>query len=261
MRVGDVVAAVEGFAPASVQESWDNSGLIIGSPADEVHGVLVGFDCTAALVEKARQAGCDMIVTHHPLIFKGIRRITPEDPVGEAVMLAIRYGIAVYAAHTSADKVSGGVSWAMAGRLGLQNTCCLDPEGAPSPEGQTGLGVLGDLPEEMSGEQALDYVKTCFSLKVLRHSRPVERVRRVALCGGSGGSLIATALASGASLYISGDITYHQFFTPRTFMIADIGHFESEIDIVGILAGEIRRRLPSLAVHADAAPENPVFWR
>ena len=94
MRVGDVVAAVEGFAPASVQESWDNSGLIIGSPADEVHGVLVGFDCTAALVEKARQAGCDMIVTHHPLIFKGIRRITPEDPVGEAVMLAIRYGIA-----------------------------------------------------------------------------------------------------------------------------------------------------------------------
>lgn len=275
MNVQDIIAAVEAFAPSAAQESWDNSGLIIGSPRDEVHGVLVGFDCTPALVDEALQRGCDMIVTHHPLIFKGIRTIDPADPVGCAVYKAIRGGVAVYAAHTSADKVPGGVSWAMARRLDLQDVRILDEDGevvfGEEPavgDGDpqilrkaTGLGVIGDLPREMSGEQALDYVKQCFSLPVLRHSRPVDRVRRVALCGGSGGSLIGTALARGASLYISGDITYHQFFTPAGFMIADIGHFESEIDIVGVLTRHLRDRLPGLPVQPVAAPENPVYWR
>ena len=81
MRVGDITSAIEAFAPLSIQESWDNSGLIIGSPSQEVHGVLVGFDCTPALVDEAVSCGADMIVTHHPLIFGGIRKVSPEDPV------------------------------------------------------------------------------------------------------------------------------------------------------------------------------------
>ena len=119
MKVKDIVEALEQFAPLSIQEGWDNSGLCIGAPEDEVHGVLVGFDCTPELVDEAVEKGCDMIVTHHPLIFHGLKRIQGGDPVTDAVIKAVRAGVAVYAAHTTADKVIAGVSGAMARRLAL----------------------------------------------------------------------------------------------------------------------------------------------
>ena len=114
MKVIDVIKVLEDFAPSCIQEDWDNSGLCIGSPQAEVTGIMLGFDCTPELVDEAAQAGCNLIITHHPLIFGRIRRICPEDPVGLAIIKAVRGGMAVYAAHTTADKVPGGVSWAMA---------------------------------------------------------------------------------------------------------------------------------------------------
>ena len=120
MTVREITAALEGFAPLSIQEKWDNSGLCIGSPDQEVHGILLGLDCTPALIDEAVEAGADLVVTHHPLIFGGLKKIAPEDPVGLAVIKAVRAGIAVYAAHTTADKVPSGVSGAMARRLGLE---------------------------------------------------------------------------------------------------------------------------------------------
>ena len=123
MTVRAITDAIEAFAPLSIQESWDNSGLIVGSPDQEVNGVLVGFDCTPELVDEAVACGADMIVTHHPLIFGGIKKISPDDPTGLALIKAISAGVAVYAAHTTADKVLEGVSGAMARRLGLKSHC------------------------------------------------------------------------------------------------------------------------------------------
>ena len=88
MTVQDIIDILEAFAPAATQESWDNAGLCIGSPRQEVHGVLVGFDCTKALIDEAVRRGADMVVTHHPLIFGGLKRIDPDDPVGAAVTAA-----------------------------------------------------------------------------------------------------------------------------------------------------------------------------
>ena len=110
MKVKDIINIIEEFAPLSIQESWDNSGLCIGSPEDEVSSVLLGLDCTPELVDEAIACGADMIVTHHPLIFSGLKKISPENQIGEVVMKAIKAGIAVYAAHTNADKVIAGVS-------------------------------------------------------------------------------------------------------------------------------------------------------
>ena len=225
MKVKEIISAIEEFAPLSIQEGWDNSGLCVGSPEDEVTSVLLALDCTPELVDEAVSCGADMIVTHHPLIFKGLKKISVEDQVGEAVVKAIRAGISIYAAHTSADKVLAGVSGAMAARLGLKNVRILDEDG----EG-TGLGTIGDFDSPMTAEEAVNFVKERFSLKAMRTSRPVEGlVSRVAMCGGSGGSLISAAKAAGADLYISGDISYHNFFTGKDFMIMDIGHYESEI--------------------------------
>ena len=248
---------IEEFAPLSLQENWDNSGLCIGSPEDSVSSVLLGLDCTPELVDEAISCGADMIVTHHPLIFSGLKKISPEDKVGEAVIKAIKAGISIYAAHTSADKVIAGVSGAMAARLGLKDVAILDEDG----DG-TGLGVVGNLPEAMAAEDVIRLVKDRFGLKAMRASRPVDgMIERIALCGGSGGSLIKAARRSGAQLYISGDISYHNFFTEDGFMIMDIGHYESEIEIVDILFSLIKKNFPTFAVRiTQNIYSNPIFY-
>ena len=256
-KVKDITAVIEQFAPLSIQENWDNSGLCIGSPEAPVTSILLGLDCTPELVDEAIACGADMIVTHHPLIFSGLKKITPENIVGEAVIKAIKAGISIYAAHTNADKVIAGVSGAMAARLGLKNVQILDEDG----EG-TGLGVVGDLPEPISAEEAIALVKGRFSLKAMRTSRPLEgKISRVAMCGGSGGSLISAAARSGAQLYISGDISYHNFFTKEGFMIMDIGHYESEIEIVDILFSLLKKNFPTFAVRiTQNIYSNPIFY-
>ena len=119
MKVKDIIKVIEDFAPLSIQEGWDNSGLSIGSPEDEVTSVLLALDCTPELVDEAVACGADMIITHHPLIFSGLKKVSPDDLTGAAVIKAIKAGISIYAAHTNADKVLEGVSGAMAARLGL----------------------------------------------------------------------------------------------------------------------------------------------
>ena len=257
MKVKDIIAEIEDFAPLSIQEKWDNSGLCIGSPEAEVSSVLIGLDCTPELVDEAIECGADMIVTHHPLIFSGLKKISPDDIVGAAVIKAVTHGISVYAAHTNADKVIAGVSGAMAARLGLEDVVILDEDG----DG-TGLGVVGNLPKPMTSAEAVEFVKERFSLKAMRTSRPIEgMISRVAMCGGSGGSLIGAAKAAGAQLYISGDISYHNFFTQDGFMIMDIGHYESEIEIVDILFSLIKKKFPTFAVRITRnIYSNPIFY-
>ena len=256
-KVKDVTKVIEEFAPLVIQEKWDNSGLCIGSPEASVSSVLFGLDCTPELVDEAIECGADMIVTHHPLIFSGLKKISPEDMVGEAVFKAIKSGISIYAAHTNADKVIAGVSGAMAAKLGLQNVQILSEDG----EG-TGLGVVGELPQPMTAQQIVEVVKDRFALKTVKASKPVEgKISKVALCGGSGSSLISAARSVGAQLYISGDISYHNFFTPEDFMLMDIGHYESEIEIVDILFSLVKKNFPTFAVRiTQNMHSNPIYY-
>ena len=256
-KVKDVTKIIEEFAPLSIQEKWDNSGLCIGSPDAPVTSVLLGLDCTPELVDEAIACGADMIVTHHPLIFSGLKKISPDDMIGEAVVKAIKAGISIYAAHTNADKVIAGVSGAMAAKLGLRNVEILSEDG----EG-TGLGVVGEFPEEMTASQAVGIVKERFGLQMVKTSKPIDgMIRKVAMCGGSGGSLIAAAKASGAQLYLSGDISYHNFFTSDGFMLMDIGHYESEIEIVDILFSLIKKNFPTFAVRiTQNMHSNPIYY-
>ena len=255
--VKDVACSIEAFAPLSRQEKWDNCGLQTGSFSAPVTSVLLGLDCTPELVDEAVAVGADLIVTHHPLIFGGLKRVTPDDPVGLAIIKAVRSGISIYSAHTSADKVIGGVSGAMAQRLSLRNVRVLDPE----QDGQ-GLGAVGDLPSAVTATEAVEMVKRAFNLKSVRTSRPIEgMISRVALCGGSGSSLIPQAIDSGAQLYLCGDISYHHFFTSGDFMLMDVGHYESEIDIVNILFSLIKKNFPTFAVRiTENIYSNPIFY-
>ena len=261
--IADVVRVIESFAPVDIQENWDNCGLCAGSPDAELTGVLVGFDCTRALIDEAVECGANMVVTHHPLIFHGLKKVDEADPVGDALIRAIRAGVAVYCAHTSADKAPGGVSWAIAERLGLENVSVLDYDAAVSSEGfGCGLGIIGDFPEALSSDRAIEKVKEAFGLPYVRCSRPSDGlIRRVAACGGAGSSLVDRARAAGAQLYLCGDVSYHHFFTPEGFMVMDIGHYESEIYVVSILFSLIQKNFLTFAVRiAQKSNNNPVFY-
>ena len=252
MKVKEVARIIEEFAPLDTAAEWDNTGLCIGDPEAEVTGVMVGFDCTAELIAEAVSRGANMVVTHHPLIFRGVKRITPGSFLGSAITLAIKHDIAVYAAHTNADKADCGVNTLMAGRLGLTGCEILSADG---------FGLVGNLPSPMGSGQFIEFVKRQFSLKMLRCSKPVEgQVGRVAICSGSGGSLLEDALASGAHAYICGDLSYHQFFTEPGFMVIDIGHFESEIDIVAKLISVLEEKISTFAVLRTEKDNNPIHY-
>lgn len=256
-KVKDITDVIESFAPLSIQEKWDNSGLCIGSPSQDVSSAILALDCTPELVDEAVRAGADMIITHHPLIFSGLKKISGDDPVGETVMKAVRAGIAVYAVHTNADKVIAGVSGAMAKKLGLCNVSVLEPD-----SDGFGLGVVGEWTDGKTAEEAVGFVKDRFGLKSLRTSRPSEgRIFKVAACGGSGSSLIEAAENAGAQLYVTGDISYHHFFTKKGFMLMDIGHYESERDIVDILFSLLRKNFPTFAVRiTENLNSNPIYY-
>ncbi len=257
MKVRDIINIIEDFAPLRLQEDWDNSGLIIGSPDAEVNSALIALDCTPELVDEAIECGADLIITHHPLIFSGLKKISPEDMVGLAVIKAISAGIAIYSAHTSIDKVIKGVSGAMATKLNLKNVEILDDDG----EG-FGLGVVGELEQAISSQELIDLVKERFSLKTIKMSRPIKgNIKKIAMCGGAGSSLIPKAVSSGAQAYISADMSYHHFFTQEEFMIMDIGHYESEIEIVEVLLSLIKKKFPNFAVRiTQNIYSNPIFY-
>ena len=252
MKAYEIARIVERFAPLDTAADWDNSGFCIGSAETEVRGVLVGFDCTPDLIREAVERGANMVITHHPLIFRGIKKISPDTFLGSIITLAIKHDIVVYSAHTNADKADGGVNTLMAERLGLRDCTILSADG---------FGLVGNLPEPMDSGEFIEFVKRQFSLKALRCSKPVEgKISKVALCSGSGGSLVQDALASGAQAYICGDLSYHQFFAEKGFMLLDIGHFESEIEIVDKLISVLEEKISTFAPLKTKQDKNPVFY-
>lgn len=253
----EIIEAIEEFAPLSNQEGWDNSGLQVGDPEILVDSALVGLDPTYELICEARDKGIKLVITHHPLIFKGIKRITGDDPTGRCIIEAIRNGIVIYSTHTASDKVLEGVSGAAAKMLGLQDLSVLECDKDP----EVGLGVVGNLPYPMKDEEFIKYVKQCLDVKNVRTSRPVgKKISRVAFCGGSGGSLIGSAIQAGADAYISGDIKYHDFFTGDALLIVDPGHFETEAQIMKVFVEVVKKKFPNFAVLIGEQIHNPVYY-
>ena len=257
MRASDIAAVIEELAPLRLQEPWDNSGFCIGDGSASVRGVLVGFDCKPELIDEARISGADMVITHHPLIFGGIKKISEATMTGRTVIAAIRHNITVYSCHTNMDKVLRGVSGTAAGWLGLRDVRVLDMD-----EDGNGLGVIGTLPDPMAPKDFLRGMKAALGLSTVRHSQlPRTPLRTVAVCGGSGRSLISKASAAGADVYVSADIPYHDFYAPDGMMIADIGHFESESKIMDVICGIVREKFPNFAVRtAVRSTVNPVYY-
>lgn len=258
-RVKDIAHAIEQVAPLRWQESYDNAGLLVGDPEATVTGVLLCTDVTRAIIDEAVAAGCNLVVSHHPLIFHGLKKLAGRDEVERMVAHAIKHDINIYSAHTNMDNAPTGVSRHMADKLGMTDVEVLE---ARDDEGITiGSGVIGTV-TPMAVLDLLRHVKQTFDVGAVRYSGDTDAmVSRVALCGGAGSFLIDHARRAGAQVYITGDVKYHEFFkADEGIVIADIGHYESEHFTTELFADIIAGARPDLPVRLARTQRNPVNY-
>lgn len=363
MLVKDITSIIEDFAPLSYQESYDNSGLIVGNHQDEVTGVLICLDCVEEIVDEAIATNCNMIVAHHPIVFSGLKKFNGKNYIEKTVMKAIKNDIAIYAVHTNIDNVKDGVSFKMAEKIGLKNCSVLQPkknllsklvtycpkneaenvrnamfkagagsigdysacsfnaEGIGTFKGgentnpavgeagklhhesevrietvvpshlinkvvanlkeahpyeevaydvfelqnkyeHVGSGVVGELKKEEDELAFLKRLKIDLNTVCVRHTPLLgKKIKKVALCGGSGSFLLNNAIAQQADIFITGDFKYHQFFdAENNIIIADVGHYESEQYTSELIYEILNEKIHNFAVRLTDKNTNPVNY-
>ena len=258
LKVRDICRAIEDFAPLALQESYDNAGLQVGNADSVVSAVLLCLDVTEETIREAKDRNCNLIVSHHPLIFRGLKNLTGADQTQRIVIEALREGIAIYSAHTNLDSTIEGVSYEMAHQLNLKHLEVLVPS---EHDKGIGLGIVGYYDVPVPQLEFLRKVKETFAVKALRYSGQTQRlvVKKVALCGGSGASFLPEALKCNADAYLSGDFKYHDYTSyGLDLLIADIGHHESELCSRRILSRIIREAFPECVIYFAETESNPI---
>ena len=363
MQLKELTQYLETIAPLAYQESYDNSGLIVGNQEKEINKALISLDCTEAIVDEAIKNNCDMIISHHPIVFKGLKKLNGNNYVERVIIKAIENKIAIYAIHTNLDAVKNGVNAKICEKIGLQNCAILSPKnnvlkklvffvplaytdivrtaifeaggghignyshasfntnGIGTFKGndftnafvgkkneihyedetkieviyqaqieskiiaallknhpyeevaydiypldnslkEVGSGMIGELPDEMDGLDFLNKLKEKMDLTVIRHTEILpKKVKRIAVCGGSGSFLLKNAIAANAEVFITADFKYHEFFDAYgKIIIADIGHFESEQFTQHLLLDIITKKFPNFAIRLTENNTNPIKY-
>ncbi|MCR5049890.1 MAG: Nif3-like dinuclear metal center hexameric protein [Paludibacteraceae bacterium] len=227
MLLRAIINSIESVAPRSAQCEWDNSGMQVGDTERDIESVLLATDITEAVVNESIVCGCQLIVSHHPLLFRGLKQVCGQTPQARVVEQAIRHNIAIYSAHTSLDSVVGGVNTKLAELLGIENSRILVPNDSDS---RFGLGVIGRLAEPMSYEAFIGRVKETLKTTYVRYTEPAKaQVQTIALCGGAGAEFIETAIEQGADVYLTADCKYHEMQDAAGRIgLVDIDHWVSE---------------------------------
>jgi len=361
MKIGQLCRFIESIAPIQYQEAYDNSGLATGSTDWDIKGVLLTLDVTDQIVDEAIALGYNLIISHHPVLFRPIKSLSGGGMIQSCLIKAIKHDIAIYSVHTNFDNIIEGVNAQFADKIGLKNRqvlktkvgvlqkleffvpvsdsnsvlkalhqagagnignyseCSFSVTGkgrfTPSemsnpvigkknhpqivdeekvelifPANQkfklietllrvhpyeevayyitslenanqsVGSGLIGELEKSIPVSSFLKLLKSSFRLKVIRHS-PIgkKKVKRVAICGGSGAFLINDAIKAGADVYITGDLKYHDYFEAEgKIILVDIGHYESEIGITDLFTELLSQNFPNIAVAKTKRVTNPV---
>ena len=260
MTVKDILNCITEIAPLQWQESYDNAGLQVGDLNTEARKALICLDITEEVVDEAVAKNCNVIVSHHPLIFRGLKHLTPETYIERAVMKAIKNDIALISMHTNLDNSYLGVSRVLAERLGLKNLKLLQPS-VSEPE-VCGSGMVGEFEHPMEEIDFLNLVANTIGSPCLRHSALTRRkIQKVALCGGAGVPFMADALKNQADAYLTADIKYHDFFIPEgRILLVDGGHFETEQFTKELICDLIRKKFPKFAAEIAETRTNAVHY-
>lgn len=254
MKVREIIKQIESVAPLSLQEHWDNSGIQIGDIEQEVRSVLLCTDITEVILQEAIDRNCQLVISHHPLLFHGLKTIQGNTTAERCAILAIKNNISLYASHTAMDVYLHGVSGHIADRLGIERYEILSPT---QPE--HGLGVVGCLPTPVPFVDFLKRVADSFHIPAMRYTAPKqETVQRIAVCGGAGSEFIPLAIEQNADVYLSSDFKYHEFCEANGLIaVVDMGHFESEQytkEVFAHLLAPCRNRIEIVISENDRSP-------
>ena len=251
--------ALERFAPLPLQDSFDNAGLQIGLTEMEATGALLCLDVTESVIDEAIALGVNLIISHHPLLFKGLKCIAGQTYVERCVLKAIKNDIVIYSAHTNLDNTPEGVNLKIAEKIGLHNIQTLVPK---EGENAGGIGIIGMLEEPESESDFLKQLKKTFEAACLRHNKLTGRlIQKVALCGGSGSFLIPVAVQQEADVFITGEIKYHEFFGhEKDILLAELGHYESEQYTKELIFSILEKDFPSLDIEITKINTNPIKY-
>jgi dinuclear metal center YbgI/SA1388 family protein len=363
MNIGEIIKHLEKLAPPVYQESYDNSGLLVGNKQTEVTGILIGLDCLESTIEEAKELNCNFIITHHPIIFKGLKRLNGNHYTERVVIKAIQNNIALYAIHTNLDNVKNGVNFKIAEKLNLQNVQVLVPKtqtlmkltsfvplentsqvlealgkagagqiGAykncsfqtqgigifePTQEAkpyigtihqkeevqenrievifpihlqndvlyalknahpyeevayylhllenknqEIGSGTIGELKEELNEIDFLKFLANQMNVKAIKHTSLLhKKIKKVAICGGTGSFLLGNAMAQKADVFVSADFKYHEYFeADNKILVVDIGHYESEQFTSELLNDYLKNQQITLPIFITKENTNPVHF-
>lgn len=363
MKIRDVISYLNQLAPPSLQESYDNAGLIVGDASADCNGVMTCLDSTEEVIDEAIEKGCNLVVAHHPIVFSGLKSITGKNYIERTIIKAIKNDIAIFAIHTNLDNVKHGVNGVWANALELKNQKILAPKSGllskliiyvpevdkekvmkalfevgageiaeysecsfsskglgtflPSEKAnpyvgekgqraveheerlevivpnylinqsvsvarsahpyeemaydvvplnnvhqEIGSGMIGELPEELDAMEWLAKMKDIMGAGVVRYTDITKKkIRKIAICGGSGSFLLNTAIRQGADVFVTADFKYHQFFdADKRIIIADIGHYESEHLTINYLAEKVKEKFTTFAVLLTEVDTNPINY-
>lgn len=250
ITVKDIYDYIDSFAPFSQQQSYDNSGLCAGEPDMSVKRVLTALDITSKVVEEAKEKDCQLIISHHPVIFKGLKYLSMKNP---AVALT-SYGMAAVCAHTSFDSAQGGMNDILCSVLGFEilETLAYE-EGKP-------IGYVCRLPLESSSARLASVCKKKLGCKAVRYTGAGGGITTVGVCSGSGGNLMDAAMAKGCQALITGDVKHSDFIAAENagFCLIDAGHYYTENVFHRALANKLAEQFPELVIMQSESGKDPV---
>lgn len=258
-KVSEILSYLTDAAPISWQESYDNCGLLVGDANALVDKVLLTLDVTEKVIDEAIENSFHLVISHHPLIFKGLKNVLVDDVTGRIITKAIKNDIAIAAMHTNMDNSFYGVNRVLAEKLGLNDLNILHLNNSDT---QIGSGMIGDLENEMTELDFLKLIKEKLEIPSIRHSKLLgKNIKKVAVCGGSGSFLINDAKCCKADAYVTADLKYHDFFeADNEILIIDAGHFETEQFTKQLFADIILKKNPKFAVQISEVNTNSVNY-
>ncbi|QGU95488.1 Nif3-like dinuclear metal center hexameric protein [Clostridium bovifaecis] len=240
LKVKDIKKEMEEFAPTKLKESYDNVGLMVGDLNKEVTSILVALDCTKEVIEEAVEKKCNLILTHHPLLFRKPSSITGETLTGKKIMELIKNDISLYSAHTNLDAVEGGINDTLMGLLGFNEYITMElSSGKDLKDNKSGIGRLSVLDKDITLRDLCAKVKKVLKVPYVRYAGEESMtIKKVAVINGSGQDYFSLAKKMGADCIITGDTSYHYVsdFSEEDIGIIDAGHFGTEWPAFKVLA-------------------------
>ncbi len=265
VKIKEVIDALERFAPLPLQEDYDNAGLQVGLTETEVSGALLCLDVTEQVIDEAISLGCNLIVTHHPLIFRKLAQISDANFVQRIVMRAIKNDITIVSMHTNIDAAAGGVNFKIAEKLGLNDVRFFGKKQSvivENTEVKGGEGIIGAFAQPIAADDLILMLKRIFAVECIQANQLLRReIKTIALCGGAGSFLLENAISEGADAFITGEMHYHDYFGhDQEIQICAIGHYQSEQFTNEVFKEIIESHCPNVTCFMTKVNTNPIIY-